>query len=100
MTVELSIVIAALSFAFAVYTGIINLRRAGRSEIKKDSAELVTVIVKLENIEKMLSELKAEEKENLGKIIDCIERLSAAEQQIKALNKAIFKGGKKDGLET
>ena len=54
MTVELSIVIAALSFAFAVYTGIINLRRAGRSEIKKDSAELVTVIVKLENIEKIL----------------------------------------------
>ncbi len=95
MTVDISIMIAAASLAFAVITGIANLKRNGKNDTKADAAELVTVIVKLENIEKLLSEMRLEEKENREITATHGERLAKAEAQIKSLNSAVF-GKSKD----
>lgn len=99
MTVEVSLIIAGLSFVFALYQGIINLRRSSRADTKADAAELVTVIVKLENIEKLLSEMRVEEKENREATAEHGERLAKIEQQVKSLNAAVFGKKSQKGAE-
>lgn len=50
MTVEIALVISAISLGFAIYSGVQNLKRNNKQDAKSDSAQLTTVIVKLENI--------------------------------------------------
>lgn len=60
MTVETSFVIAGVSLAFGIYTGIATQKRAERNETKADTAQLTTVIVKLENIGALVSKIDSE----------------------------------------
>lgn len=60
MTIEVAMLISGVSLAFGIYTGITNLKRNQKSDTKQDTAELTTVIVKLENIGNGISEIKSE----------------------------------------
>ena len=80
MTLELSIVISVLSVSFALYSGISNLKRND----KKDTAQLTTVIVKLENIGDGVSEIKSDMKNVKGEVQELRERLVAVEQSAKS----------------
>ncbi|MFV0519612.1 MAG: hypothetical protein ACK5LY_04980 [Lachnospirales bacterium] len=60
MTIEIALLISGVSLAFALYSGITNLKRNQRSDDRQDATEITTVIVKLEIINTTLTELKSE----------------------------------------
>lgn len=91
MTIEVALVISALSLAFGIYTGISNLRRNNKNDVKSESAQLTTVIVKLETIGNDIKEVKSDLREVKDDIKDHSNRLVAVEQQIKVLNNAVFR---------
>lgn len=97
MTVEIALVISAISLGFAIYSGVSNLKRNNKQDAKSDSAQLTTVIVKLENIGTGINEIKADVKDVKNDLKDHSDRLIRLEQQVKVLNKTVF--GKDDNNE-
>lgn len=91
MTVEVALVISALSLIFAVYSGVNSLKRTAKNDDKKDASELTTVIVKLENIGDGVTEIKSDPKNIKDDIKEFREWKATATQQIKALEKNVFK---------
>lgn len=92
MTVEIALLISIISVAFNVYQGIANLKRNQAADAKCESGELTTVIVKLENIGKDTSEIKADikgvksdVKKNTEQIIRLDESLKSAWKRINQL---------------
>lgn len=97
MTIEIALLISAVSVGFAIYSGIANLKRNKAADDKKDATEMTTVIVKLEGISKDTSEIKndirgvkEEVKHNSEQIIRMDESLKSA---WKIINKLQDKGG-------
>jgi peptidoglycan hydrolase CwlO-like protein len=97
MTIEIALVISAISLGFAIYSGVSNLKRNNKQDAKSDSAQLTTVIVKLENIGTGINEIKADVKDVKNDLKDHSDRLIRLEQQVKVLNKTVF--GKDDNNE-
>lgn len=60
MTIEVALVISALSLAFGIYSGISNMKRNSRNDTKADATQLTTVIVKLEKIGDDIKEIKSD----------------------------------------
>lgn len=93
MTIELALVISGISVAFGIYQGVCNLRRNNKNDDKKDATQLTTVIVKLENIGDGVTEIKSDLKNIKDDIKEFREWKATATQQIKALEKNVFKTG-------
>lgn len=93
MTVEVALVISVISVMFGIWSGVTNIKRNERNDTKADASELTTVIVKLENIGTGITEIKTE----MGNVKDDMKdlniRLVKMEQQVKVLNKTVFKDG-------
>lgn len=96
MTIEVAIVISAISLIFVICQTVANLKRNNRNDTKADTSQLTTVIVKLENIGNDISEMKADLRDMKDDLKDHAERLVKAEQQIKVLNNTVFPKGGKD----
>ncbi|MDR1159761.1 MAG: hypothetical protein LBK69_03950 [Syntrophomonadaceae bacterium] len=60
MSMEVSLLIAGISLAFALYSGISNLKRNSKADTQKDTAAMTMVLVKLENITQGITEIKSE----------------------------------------
>lgn len=100
MTIEVAIVISGLSLAFGIYTGISNLKRNQKADTKQDTAELTTVIVKLENIGNGITEIKSEMTNVKNDIKEDRERLIRVEESAKQAHKRIDEiGNYKRGLD-
>ena len=84
MTIEVAILISAVSLAFALYQGITNNKRTQRAENMKDAGDMTTVIVKLESIGASIIELRSEMKSNQLETRGNLERLIKAEESLKA----------------
>lgn len=93
MNIEVAVVIAAISLAVSLIQAVFNMKRANRSDNKADSAQLTTVIVKLESISEDTKEIKSDLRDVKTDVKDITERLVKAEQQIKALEKSVFGKG-------
>lgn len=93
MTIEIALLISGVSLAFGIYQGVSNLRRNNKQDDKKDAAQLTTVIVKLENIGDGVTEIKSDLKNIKDDIKEFREWKATATQQIKALEKNVFKTG-------
>lgn len=91
MTIEVALVISAVSLAFGIYQGVSNMKRNSKYDIKTDASQLTTVIVKLENIGNDITEMKGDLRDVKVDIKEHSERLVKVEQQIKVLNKTVFK---------
>jgi len=89
MTIEVALLISGLSFAFAVYQGIANMKRNVKADNKKDASEMTTVIIKLEHISSGISEIKADLSNVKGDIKDLTERLITVEQSSKQAHKRL-----------
>lgn len=92
MTIEIMSVVTIISVAFAVISGIVNMRRNLATDDKKEAAEMTTLLIKLENIQKDTSEIKSdirsvkeETKKNTEKIIRMDESLKSAWNAINKL---------------
>ena len=91
MTIEAALLISAVSLTFGIYQGISNMKRNARCDTKTDASQLTTVIVKLENIGNDITEMKGDMRDVKDDLKDHSTRLVMVEQQIKVLNKTVFK---------
>lgn len=89
MTIELALVISALSFIFAVYSGVNSMKRTAKNDDKRDASELTTVIVKLENISNGITEIKNEMGNVKLDVKDLRDRIIVAEQSCKQAHKRL-----------
>lgn len=89
MTIEIALVISALSLIFAVYSGVTSMKRSAKSDDKKEATDLTTVIVKLENISNGISEIKNEMGNIKIDMKDLRDRLIIVEQSSKQAHKRI-----------
>lgn len=91
MTVEIAIVLSGISLIFAIVSGVSNMKRKARTDDRKDASELTTVIVKLENIGNDIKDIKTDLRDMKLDIQNHAEKIVKLEQQVKVLNKTVFK---------
>lgn len=91
MTTEtlIALLISLGTLLIGAYSGVSTVRRAARSDQRKDASELAMVIVKLEDISDGVTEIKREMSHIKGDAKELTERLIIAEQQINQANKRI-----------
>lgn len=89
MTVELSIIISCVSVAFAIFFGLSNARRDARRDTQEDTTQLTTVIIKLESITNICTEIKSDLSNVKADVKDITERLVVVEQSLKSAWKQI-----------
>ena len=87
--VEFGYVISTLSLIVASIVAITNLRRNNSADDKKQSAEMTTVIVKLENINIGINEIKADVRNVKSEVQELRERIVVVEQSAKSLHKRV-----------
>lgn len=86
---ELGYLISILSLIVASIVGFTNLRRNNSADDKKQSAEMTTVIVKLENINTGINEIKADVRNVKSEVQELRERIVVVEQSTKSLHKRV-----------
>ena len=91
MTIEVALVISAISLIFSIIVGVSGMKRNEKTDNQQEASNLTTVIVKLENIGDDIKEIKTDMRDVKNDIQNHAERLIKAEQQIKVLNKTVFK---------
>lgn len=89
MTIEVALLISGVSLAFAIYSGVTNMKRNNRKDTTEDASQLTTVIVKLENISAGITEIKTEMSNVKSDIKDLRDRLIVVEQSSKQAHKRI-----------
>lgn len=89
MTIEIALLISIVSVAFALYSGISNLKRNKASDDKKEASEMTTVIVKLENISKDTGEIKNDMKSVKDDVKHNTEHIIRLDESLKSAWKAI-----------
>jgi peptidoglycan hydrolase CwlO-like protein len=93
MTIELSLLIAGVSVAFAAYFGITSKQRNDRKDTQKDAEERAAtntmVITKLENIGNDVKDIKRDYKETRKEVQDLHDRVVIVEQSMKAYHKRL-----------
>ena len=60
MTIELSLLLTGVSVAFALYFGLANVKRNQKSDVQKATAEQTAMLIKLENIQNGITEIKSD----------------------------------------
>ena len=89
MTIEVALVLSAISLAFGLYQGISNLKRNEKTDIEKDRTEMTTVIVKLENINTGVTEIKHEMTNIKNDVKESRERIIKLEESVKQAHKRL-----------
>lgn len=87
MTIEVALLISGVSVAFGIYSGISSLKRNQRSDDKNEASQLTTVIVKLENIETGITEIKNEMSNVKNDVKESRERIIKVEESAKQAHK-------------
>ncbi len=89
MQIEVAVLISGITMAFGIYSGMASIKRHYKAETRKDSAQMTTVIVKLEGISEGIAEIKTDLSHAKGNIRELTERLIVAEQSLKAAHRRI-----------
>lgn len=89
MPIELTLLISLLSVSFAIFSGIINLKRNQTKDDKLEATQLTSVIVKLENIGTGVTEIKSEIKSVKEDTKKNSERLTRVEESAKQAHKRL-----------
>lgn len=87
MTIEVALLISGISLAFAIFSGISNLKRNQKADDKNEASQLTTVIVKLENIGNGITEIKGEMSNVKNDIKESRERIIKVEESAKQAHK-------------
>ena len=84
MTIEISLIISAVSLGFGIYQGVSNLRRNDRQDNRAEATQITAVIVKLETIGEGVNEIKVDMRNIKNEINDIRERLTKVEESTKS----------------
>lgn len=92
MSIEVALIISILSAFFAIFFGVLNMRRNQKQDDRREQSDMTTVIVKLENISSDIAEikndiksLKEDVRNNRDNIIRLDESLKSAWKRINEL---------------
>lgn len=89
MTIEVALLISAVSLAFAIYQGVFSMKRNTKNDVKDDASALTTVIVKLENIGTGITEIKSEMNNVKNELKESRERIVKVEESSKQAHKRL-----------
>ena len=89
MEIEIALLISGITMAFGIYSGLNSIKRCNKHDDKKDSAQMTTVIVKLEGISEGVSEIKKDLSHVKNDIKEITERLIVAEQSVKLAHRRL-----------
>lgn len=89
MTIELAVLLSFVSVSFAIFFGLMGLRRNQRQDDEKEATTMTTMIVKLENISMGISEIKSEMNNIKCDLNTQRERLVIVEESCKSAHKRI-----------
>lgn len=89
MTIEVALVISALSLAFGIYQGVSNLKRNQKADNVQEATQMTTVIVKLENIGAGISDIKSDMRNVKDEVKDMRDRLIKVEESTKSAHHRI-----------
>lgn len=89
MTVEVALLFSGISLACSIYFGIVTARRNKSKDDQEDATQLTTVIVKLENIGSICSEIKTELQAMKLDVKDHERRIVVVEERSKSAHKRI-----------
>lgn len=97
MTIELTILLSIVSVSAAVYFGLSGVRRDQKNDDMQETAQLTTMLVKLENInnginkiESKMDRVESETRANSEKLIKVEE---STKQAHKRIDEIVQKGG-------
>lgn len=100
MTIEVALLLTGVSVCAAVYFGICAKRRSDQSDVRRDSTDMTTVVVKLESISSGVNEIKADLRNVREDVNATRERLIVCEQSAKQAHKRIDElGGRHKPVE-
>ncbi|MDD3212070.1 MAG: hypothetical protein PHY64_00220 [Eubacteriales bacterium] len=84
MSIELTILISVLSVAAAIYFGLSSKRRNDRQDTQRETADMTTVVVKLENIGNGINEIKGDMRNVRDEVRNLGERQAKTEESLKS----------------
>lgn len=84
MTIEIALIISAISLGFGIYQGVSNLKRNDRQDNRAEATQITAVIVKLETIGEGINEIKLDMRNIRNEIKDIRERLTKVEESTKS----------------
>lgn len=91
MTIEITatILISVISLSFAIYSGLKSLRRTEKNDAAQDAANEASVMVKLDNIQTSMIEMKTELKGYREEVMCLTEKVIRNEESLKSLHKRV-----------
>lgn len=89
MTIEVTLLISGLSVSLALYFGLHSVKRNNRTDTQKETADMTTVIVKLENIGTGITEIKGEMRSMKADAQESRERIVKVEESAKQAHKRL-----------
>ena len=95
MMVEIALVLSALSLIFNIYTGISNMKRGHKQDVKEDTSQIASVLVKLENISAGIAEIKNDINSIKNDVREDHDRIIRLEESSKQAHKRIDEIGSK-----
>ena len=84
MSIELTVLVSVASVSFAIFFGLKSSRRATKADDQKEAADMTMVVVKLENINNGINEIKSDLRNVRDEVKDLRERLAKAEESLKS----------------
>ena len=97
MQIDTGTLFSVLSLGLAVIVGVTNLRRANRHDDQREATELTTLLVKIENINNGINEIKSDVRGMRMDIQEVRERLVKVEQSVSTAHSRIDKLEGKEG---
>ena len=89
MVIDVPILISALSLLVAIIVVITSIRSRNASADKQEASQIITFIVKLENIADGINEIKSDMRNVKNDVQDLRDRLVIVEQSTKSAQKVI-----------
>lgn len=89
MQVDVIIIISFMSLLVAVAVGITNIRRNNATDDRQEASETTTLIVKLENINDGVNEIKSDMRNLRNDVQDLRDRLIMVEQSTKSAHRRL-----------
>lgn len=97
MQIEVGILLSVLSIGIAAVVAVTNIRRNARHDDQQQATELTTLLVKIENINNGINEIKSDVRGMRTDIQEVRERLVKVEQSVSTAHSRIDKLEGKEG---
>lgn len=89
LSIDISIMLSVISVCVAVVVAVTNIKRNNAHDSHREASDLTTLIVKLENINEGINEIKSDMRNMKSDIQDLRDRLIIAEQSLKSAHHRI-----------